>query len=807
VTRVLITDGEHRSVLAAARGLATAGFHVATTGPSPLSATNASLAVRERISLAEPLGDPEGFASGLEAILRRGQFDVLIPGTDASLLDISRHRDRFSDHARLGLPSRPSVDRALDKRELLSAAARHGLDAPRTVICVSAAEILRTRREIEFPVIVKPVRSVVERGGVRSRSPAQLVYDHDQLGQAIARFGEALVQERVDGRVVSYAGVFADGELLGEAVSRYARTWPAQAGSACFSQTIVTPPELRRRLLALLEDLGWEGLFELELLEPSPGVWQAIDMNPRLYGSLAVAIAAGANLPAVWCDHLLGRMPRPVAAAPGVYYRWTESDLLNGLWRLRHGEPRAGASVLRMRRHVVHPHARADDPGPAIVRLAELGGATVSALVARGGWRDLDWNARVTRVRGRRRLRSPGPVVVIGAGPNGLSVTSHLSELGIATRCFGEPLESWAQRMPEGMMLRSRRRSSSIAAPTDGLRIADYERAERRSVGAVSLSLQEFVDYGRWFQRQAAPGVERRSVIGVRGVGDGFEVRLADGERVPAARVVLATGVLPFTHRPAPFDRLSRALCSHAYDHRSMSPFAGRRVAVIGSGQSALECAALAHEAGAHVEVLSRAPAIKWLGDDTAPAAQLAAIDRVRASLSPPTDVGGLRTGWLIAAPDVFRRLPRQRQHELAHAAIGPAGSGWLRPRLEEVPISSGLAAVQALGSDDGVRLQLSDGSSRAVDHVLLGTGYRVDVRRYPFLGPDLLSRLTLAGTGYPILGPGLESTVPGMHFMGAAATYGFGPINRFVVGTWYSAPAVARRIAGMPQPSITFAF
>jgi FAD-dependent urate hydroxylase len=805
MARVLITDGEHRSVLAAARGLAMAGFEVATTATSQRATTHASLAVSERISIPEPLRDPEGFAAGLERILGGGRFDVLIPGTDVALLDISRNRDRFSAHTRLGLPSRSEVERALDKRELLAAAARHGLDSPRTVICANAAQVLQAGDEIGFPAIVKPVRSVVEHGGVRSRSSARLVADRHELGQAVASFGEVLVQEQVDGSVVSYAGVLADGALLGEAVSRYSRTWPAQAGNACFSQTIAAPPELRRRVLLLLEDLGWHGLFELELLDRAPDVWQAIDMNPRPYGSLAVAIAAGANLPAVWCEHLMGGAPDFVAAAPGVYYRWTEADLRNGLWQLRHGEPLAGASVLRMRRHVVHPHARANDPGPALVRLLEMGSEAVSAVRQRDGWRHLPGVRR--RGARLRRRRSPGPVVVIGAGPNGLAVTSHLAELGIWTRCFGEPLESWAQRMPEGMMLRSRRRSSNIAAPNGGLRISDFERAERRSVGAVNLSLKEFVDYGRWFQRQAAPGVESRSVTAVRAEQSGFEVLLQDGERVPAARVVLATGVLPFVYRPAPFDRLSRERCSHAYDHRSMSQFAGRKLAVIGCGQSALECAALAHEAGAQVEVLSRAAAIKWLGDDPALEAESPPMVRARARLAPPTDVGGVRSGWLIATPDIFRRLPRDRQEEIAHGAVGPAGSGWLRPRLVDVPIFYGVTALEAIESDDGVRIDLSDGSSREVDHVLLGTGYRVDIRRYPFLGPELLSRLTLAGSGYPRLGPGLEATLPGLHFMGAAATYSFGPINRFVVGTGYSAPAVARRIAGKPPRTISFGF
>ncbi|MFZ0387077.1 MAG: NAD(P)-binding domain-containing protein, partial [Solirubrobacteraceae bacterium] len=350
--------------------------------------------------------------------------------------------------------------------------------------------------------------------------------------------------------------------------------------------------------------------------------------------------------------------------------------------------------------------------------------------------------------------------------------------------------------------------SSSISAPDAGLRIDDFERAEGRNLRPVNLSLGEFLDYGHWFQRQAVPDVERREVSVVQSDGDGFVVQLDDGERLKASSVIVATGVAPFIYRPSPFSTLSRDVCSHAYDHADLGPFAGRRVGVIGNGQSALECAALLHESGAEVEVLARRDRIKWLGDGSEehlpPPIRTGRIPSLE---PPPTDIGGVRTGWLIATPDVFRRLPRRTQSEMAYEAIGPAGSGWLRPRLREVPIRTGVRVLEAMESDGKVVLNLSDGSRRTVDHVLLGTGYQVDIRRSRVLAPELVSRIKLVGSGYPVLTKGLEASVPGLHFMGAAASYSFGPINRFVVGTWYSAPAVARRVAGKPQPPISFAF
>jgi FAD-dependent urate hydroxylase len=355
--------------------------------------------------------------------------------------------------------------------------------------------------------------------------------------------------------------------------------------------------------------------------------------------------------------------------------------------------------------------------------------------------------------------------------------------------------------MPAGMILRSRRRATHIADPYRELTIDQYERSEGKAVRDPSLLLEEFIDYGMWFQRRAVPDLDERIVHTVGREGGGFRVRLEDGEEVEASRVVVAAGLSPFASRPAPFASLPQTLVSHASDHDDLSFLAGRRVAVIGAGQSALESAALLSEQGAVVEVLARAGAIRWLADDTLPAVRpLVAVPL------PPTGVGGRLTGWVAAVPDLFRRLPSAAKPWISYRCIAPAGSGWLRPRVGEVTISCERFVTRAQSGAGSLRLVLDDGSERLVDHVLLGTGYQIDVRRYRFLEPDLGTELQIVG-GYPRLGPGLESSVPGLHFVGAPAAYSFGPVMRFVVGSWYAAPAVTLRAVGRRQRPVGFAF
>lgn len=399
--------------------------------------------------------------------------------------------------------------------------------------------------------------------------------------------------------------------------------------------------------------------------------------------------------------------------------------------------------------------------------------------------------------------RGRGPVVVIGAGPYGLATAAHLRGTGTEVHSFGEPLEFWKRNMPKGMILRSRDRSSSISDPQRALTIAEYERAEATALHKPHLELEEFVRYALWFQDRAVPDIDRRRVTNVNYMDGEFRVELDGGDGVVASRVVVAAGLSPFPRWPRTFSGLPRSLVSHSAEHSELGVFAGKRTVVIGAGQSALESGALLADSGASVEILARAGGVRWLADedgDAAPAVRRFSIQ------PPPTDVGGRLSGWLAALPGVLWPLPRSARTWVSTRCIRPAGAGWLRQRLEKVPIHCGRSVISAEARGSEVGLRLDDNSERIVDHVLLGTGYDINVARYAFLDRQLVTELRVSD-GYPVLGPGLEASVPGLHFVGAPAAFSLGPIMRFVVGTWYAAPTVAAYIAGQRAQLLRRAF
>jgi FAD-dependent urate hydroxylase len=388
----------------------------------------------------------------------------------------------------------------------------------------------------------------------------------------------------------------------------------------------------------------------------------------------------------------------------------------------------------------------------------------------------------IDRGASERHGSSACDVAIVGAGPYGLGAAARLRSAGeLDVKVFGEPMSFWAG-MPEGMLLRSAWDACHIGFPDGELTLDAYQAFSGRDFDKP-VPLEAFIDYGRWFQRMAVPDVDSRRVRHVDRAANGFTLEIAGGEILTADRVVVAAGIEAFPARPPVFDICPRDAVTHSAEHRDLGRFAGGRVLVIGGGQSALESAALLHEVGTEVEVVARKDHITWLHGGTVQRR----LGRLKPLFYAQTDVGPAGLSRVVAVPRLFRRFPRPLQEKMARRAIRPAGARWLVDRLAEVPITTAREVVQARATGEGITITLDDGSKRSADHVILGTGYRVDVRSYEFLAPTLRRDLRCAA-GYPLLGRGLESSVRGLHFLGAPAAWSYGPTMRFVSGSWFAA-------------------
>jgi thioredoxin reductase len=358
----------------------------------------------------------------------------------------------------------------------------------------------------------------------------------------------------------------------------------------------------------------------------------------------------------------------------------------------------------------------------------------------------------------------------------------------------------WKTNMPGGMLLRSKSEASNIAAPQKHLSIAAYEKTTKRKI-ADPLPIEDFIAYGEWFQEQVIPNLDTRHVQKVSHNGSVFDLTLDDGERVQAKSVVLALGIGPFFHRPEQFAGVPRELAPHSSDLNDFSQFRGKRVAVIGRGQSALEYAALLHENQAEVQILTRDPALAFR-----PFAWRKHLFRKLTSgpllglsyrIIPPTDLGDIRTARKMANPDLFRRQSPEVQEKLLKDCAKPVGAYWLPSRLEGVPVKTGVSVARAALAGTGLRLELSDGTADHVDFVVLATGYRIDISKYRILDSSLQQRIQKTSDGYPVLDTSLQTSVDGLYMAGVIGERTLGPTLRFVTGTSNAGPRLAAAIAG----------
>jgi FAD-dependent urate hydroxylase len=389
-------------------------------------------------------------------------------------------------------------------------------------------------------------------------------------------------------------------------------------------------------------------------------------------------------------------------------------------------------------------------------------------------------------------------VLIIGAGPYGLSISTHLRGRGIDHLIVGLPMDTWRAHMPVGMYLKSEPYGSDMSCPQDGYDLAGYSRSERIEgiERGTPLPLETFLDYCDWYIKQLVPDVSDVTVTEIKAAKGGFQVAFADAEPVVARSVVVATGVLPHFHIPAELSGLPPELVSHTADHHRLDQFRGRRVAVVGGGSSALETAALVHEAGGEVHLVVRCPDSPVWGTRALP---LTPLVRIRNNK--------LCEGWkcpLWNSPTAFRRLPQDMRVEKARTVLGPLGAWWLRDRVEgvvEILRTTHVREAEASGSAVRLRLEGPSRSSLEVDHVIAGTGFRVDLARLAYLPEDLRTRIATLG-GYPVLTRAGESTVPGLYFVGAAAAFGLGPSMRFIAGTHNVARQLTQSVARRAQGS-----
>ena len=405
-------------------------------------------------------------------------------------------------------------------------------------------------------------------------------------------------------------------------------------------------------------------------------------------------------------------------------------------------------------------------------------------------------------------------IAVVGAGPYGLSIAAHLRKLGLSFRIFGPAMDTWISHMPKGMCLKSDGFASDLYDPDGAFTLKKYcaEQGIPYADMGLPVRLETFTEYGLAFRDRMVPELENKKVVGIKRTQGGFSLTLDDGETFSARRVVLAVGVTHFEYVPENLSHLPAQFLSHSARHREVAALKGRNVAVIGGGASALDLAGLLHDAGANVQLVARKRELKFHSKPTGkPRSWWKKLRHPDSGLGP-----GMRSRFFSNAPWAFQFLPESLRVDLVKRTLGPSGGYFVHDMVVgKVPLHLGYSIERAEVEGNSVRLQLraQDGSAKELvaEHVIVATGYKVDLKRLGFLTDDLRSEIRTAA-GSPILSRGFESSVPGLYFAGLAAANSFGPVMRFAFGAGFAAKrisaALAKAVARRPAqaPAVQYA-
>jgi predicted ATP-grasp superfamily ATP-dependent carboligase len=353
---LIVHPTQARATIAASRALAKAGWTVGTGSPER-NFISASRASRYWHHVPAALEDVDAFLEATRAAVVKGGYELVFGGHDAEALALSAHRDELG--AEVAHPPHERMVRAFDKLHLGSAARAAGLATPRTV----------SGDDPEVDLVVKP--RIYE----SSKPEVQIFSDPVAAARRVAELTEAgvehVVQERVRGQLMALVVVAdRDSNVVARVQQRACRIWPPEAGTSARAETVPTDEELAERVSRLLRALGWSGLVQLQFLAPEGGAPVLIDFNGRFYGSLALGVAAGVNLPAIWAAVATGGpLPPNREAASGVRYQWLEGDLRRAYAERRGGLARDVAGSLRYAFGAAHNTSSVADPLPTL-RLA-----------------------------------------------------------------------------------------------------------------------------------------------------------------------------------------------------------------------------------------------------------------------------------------------------------------------------------------------------------------------------------------------------------------------------------------------------
>jgi len=291
-----VTDADMRQVLAIMRSLGKKGIAI-TVGDSIENyflLSFFSKYCKERVFYPSPLRDAETFSERLLKYVSKNKTDVLITVTDHASLAVSRRLREFRQYVRVAIPPYETLMKAVDKAQTMQICEE--THRPLTFLPKKISEIYSLSKKLSYPIVVKPRFSSGSRGLKYATNSSQLIRF---FKATTSMYGLPLIQEYIPGDEIYGVGALLNQESKPRAAFVYKRLrqFPISGGPSTYRISVLNPTVLNLGL-KILQRIQWYGVAMLEFkIDPRDGKPKLMEINPRFWGSLNLAITAGVDFP------------------------------------------------------------------------------------------------------------------------------------------------------------------------------------------------------------------------------------------------------------------------------------------------------------------------------------------------------------------------------------------------------------------------------------------------------------------------------------------------------------------------------
>lgn len=223
-------------------------------------------------------------------------YDLIIPATERTIMAFLMPEISQEARNRAVLSPAESIQLALDKEKTWQLASKLGLLVPYSRLVTKESS-----KPTRFPVVLKPIHSRQIKGEKLKGYCVTIAGNLEDWNSALSNLYsdiEVQEQEYVSGKGIGVEMLFDRGQPCWHFVHERLHELPLTGGASTYRQAIEARPDLVDPAERLLRALNWHGVAMVEFKLTNTGELYLVEINPRLWGSLALSIDAGVNFPA-----------------------------------------------------------------------------------------------------------------------------------------------------------------------------------------------------------------------------------------------------------------------------------------------------------------------------------------------------------------------------------------------------------------------------------------------------------------------------------------------------------------------------